>query len=162
VRVKAESLRATTTPQLLCGAEVSGTAGEAGEVVSDGGDQITEQFVKLFCGLVGAMNRRELLQLLGWVVTAVSASPVVSDLDAEEQERLARAIVSPSRVDEKVIDHLDAILQYCKRQNDTWGPRAVLDTVLAQRNLARDLTAGCPAALRPRLLSLYSNMSGSV
>jgi hypothetical protein len=107
------------------------------------------------------MNRRKLLELLGWAVGTVVTSPAMADLDTDEQERLARAVVSPSRVDEQVIDHLDAVLQYCKRQNDTLGPRAVLDTVLAQRNLVSDLLVGCPATLRPRLLSLYSNMSSS-
>lgn len=158
-REKAESLRATAAPPVMRAADWSVTAGEE---VLDGGDQIAEQLMRLLCELVGAMNRRELLQLLGWAVTAVSVSPVVCGLDTEERERLARAIVSPSRVDEKVINHLDAILQYCKRQADTLGPRAALDTVLAQRNLVGDLLSDCPAMLRPRLLSLYSNMSSSV
>jgi hypothetical protein len=35
------------------------------------------------------MNRRELIQLLGWVTTTVAASPAVNALDTDEQERLA-------------------------------------------------------------------------
>ncbi|MGH3973687.1 MAG: hypothetical protein ACRDS9_10230, partial [Pseudonocardiaceae bacterium] len=104
---------------------------------------------------------RELFQLLE-SIAFVFASPVVNGLDTEEQERLVRAIGTPSRVDEQVIGHIDTILQYCKRQNDAFGPRAVLDTVLGQRNLVRDLLAECPPILRPRLLSTYSDMSTSV
>lgn len=74
---------------------------------------------------------------------------------------LARAIASPSRVDAKAIDHIETILQHCQRQEDSLGPQAVLDTVLAQRQLVRTLLTGCPALLRPRLLSVHSNMSSS-
>src|SRR5262249_7849693 len=59
-------------------------------------------------------------------------------------------------------DHTEAIFRYCKRQEDALGSRAVLDTVVAQRNLVDKLLMGCPNDLRPRLLSLYSNMSSSV
>ncbi|MGH3814508.1 MAG: helix-turn-helix domain-containing protein [Pseudonocardiaceae bacterium] len=158
-RAKAESLRATTAPQLLREAELSGTAGEA---ATDGRDQVTEQLVRLLCRLVGAMNRRELLQLLGWAVGTVVASPAVRDLDAEEQQRLVRAIVSPSRVDERVIDHVEAIFRHCKRQEDALGSRAVLPTVLGQSDLVRDLLAECPDNHRSRLLSVYSDMSTSI
>jgi hypothetical protein len=54
------------------------------------------------------------------------------------------------------------MLQRCKRQEDALGPRAVLQTVLAQRQLVDALLAECSDALRPRLLSIYSNMSSSV
>jgi transcriptional regulator with XRE-family HTH domain/tetratricopeptide (TPR) repeat protein len=157
-RAKAESLRATAAPQLLREAELTCMAGE---VANDGGDQVTEQLVRLLCRLVGAMNRRELLQLLGWAGT-VFASSAVRDLDAEEQERLARAIVSPSRVDERVIGHIDAMFRHCQRQEDALGSRAVLPTVLGQSNLVRDLLAECPDNLRSRLLSVYSDMSTSI
>jgi tetratricopeptide (TPR) repeat protein len=107
------------------------------------------------------MDRRELLRLLGWVATTVAASPV-SSLDSDEQERLAKAIAAPSRVDNKAIDHIETMLQHCKRQDDALGPHAVLHTVLAQRELVCSLLEECPAGLRPRLLSLYSSMSSSM
>ncbi|MGH3567073.1 MAG: hypothetical protein ACRDRH_13770, partial [Pseudonocardia sp.] len=56
-------------------------------------------------------------------------------------------------------DDLEIMLAACRRQEDVFGPRAVLDTVLAQRALARGLVAKCPAPLRPRLLSVYSGLS---
>ncbi|MGH3821601.1 MAG: hypothetical protein ACRDRA_01960 [Pseudonocardiaceae bacterium] len=158
-RAKADALRATAAPQLVHNADVAGTVGEE---TADGGDQIAEQLVTLLCELVGAMNRRKLLQLLRSAVGTAVASSALADLDPEERVRLVRAIGSPSRVDEQVIDHIDGILQYCKRQQDALGSRAVLNTVLGQRNLVHDLLAECPATLRPRLLSTYSNMSTSV
>ncbi|MGH3904511.1 MAG: hypothetical protein ACRDTE_10025 [Pseudonocardiaceae bacterium] len=108
------------------------------------------------------MNRRGLIQLLGWAASAAAAQSVVGVLNTDEQERLARAVVSPSRVDEKVIDHIETIHRYCKQQDDALGSRAVLPTALAQRNLVHDLLGECSATLRRRLLSIYSSMSTSI
>ncbi len=54
------------------------------------------------------------------------------------------------------------MLQHCKRQEDALGPQAVLQTVLAQRELVDSLLDECSDELRPRLLSVYSSMSSSV
>lgn len=107
------------------------------------------------------MERREHLRLLGWVAAAVAASPILN-LDGDEQERLSKVIAKPSRVDERSIDHIETILQDCKRQEDTFGPHAVLHTVIAQRELVDSLLEECPDELRPRLLSVYSSMSTSI
>lgn len=124
-------------------------------------EQLYEQLTNFLRGWADTMKRRKLVQLFSWAASAAVASSV-SDVDTEEQERLAQAIAVPSRVDAQVIDHIEAMLQRCKRQEDTLGPQAVLETVLAQRQLVRTLLANCPAPLRPRLLSVYSNMSNSV
>jgi Helix-turn-helix domain len=127
------------------------------------GDQLYEQLTKFLREWADAVNRRGLFQfqLFGQAARTVAAAPV-SGLDPEEQKRLAQALAAPNRVDAQVIDHIEAILQHCKRQEDTLGPQAVLRTVLAQRYLVDSLLTGCPAPLRPRLLSVYSNMSISV
>ncbi|MGH3821609.1 MAG: helix-turn-helix transcriptional regulator [Pseudonocardiaceae bacterium] len=188
-RATADELRARTAPQRCRAADCPGgarsatsnataaepLAGLAGPLVSlplagsltrdvlaAGPDEVVGQLARLLCGWIGGMNRRELIQLLGWAAGAAAGSSVVTGLDTGELERLAQAIVSPDRVDEQVIDHLGAILGYCKRQHDRLGPRAVLNTVLAQRSLVHDLLTECPVALRPRLLSVYSDMSASV
>jgi hypothetical protein len=124
-------------------------------------DQLHEQLRTFLRGWADTMDRRELLRLFGWVATTVAASPVNS-LDSDEQERLTKAIAAPSRIDEQVIDHIETMLQHCKRQEDALGPYAVLQTVLAQRELVRSLLEECSAGLRPRLLSLYSSMSSSI
>jgi transcriptional regulator with XRE-family HTH domain len=124
-------------------------------------DRLCDQLKSFLGEWADMMNRRESLRLLGWVATIVAAS-LASGLDTEEQERLTRAIALPSRVDGQVIDHIETMLQHCKRQEDALGPHAVLHTVLAQRQLVRSLLNECPAGLRPRLLSVYSSMSSSV
>jgi transcriptional regulator with XRE-family HTH domain len=125
-------------------------------------DRIYDQLTQLLRRWAGVMNRRELFQLFGWTATTIATLSVASGLDDEEQDRLARAIVAPSRVDTQVIDYLATMLRHCKQQDDVLGPRAVLRTVLAQRQLARHLLTECPARLRPRLLAVYSGMSSSV
>ncbi|MGH4021211.1 MAG: helix-turn-helix domain-containing protein [Pseudonocardiaceae bacterium] len=136
--------------------------GSAARVVpGEQGDRICDQLTKFLRQWAGTMNRRELFQLFGWAATTIAASPAMSGLDEEEQERLARAIISPSRVDARIIEHLATILRECKQQDDILGPRAVLHTVLTQRQLARHLLTECPAPPRPRLLAVYSGMSSS-
>lgn len=126
------------------------------------GDRLYDQLTTFLRQWAGTMNRRELFQLVGWAATIIAASPAMAGLDDEEQERLARAIATPSSVDTQVIDHLATILNYCKQQDDVFGPRVVLHTVLTQRSLARHLLTESPAELRPRLLAVYSSMSSSV
>jgi DNA-binding XRE family transcriptional regulator len=131
-------------------------------VSGEQGDRIYDQLTQRLRHWAGVMNRRELFQLFGWTAATIAASSALSGLDDEEQDRLARAIVAPSRVDSQVIEHLAAMLQYCKQQDDLLGPRAVVRTVLTYRQLARHLLTECPARLRPRLLAVYSGMSSSV
>ncbi|MGH3717399.1 MAG: helix-turn-helix domain-containing protein [Pseudonocardiaceae bacterium] len=125
-------------------------------------DQIHDQLTRFLRGWANTMNRRKLLEKLGWAAAVVAASPIVNTLDSEEQERLTRALITPSRVDERVINRLDAMLQDCKRQDDALGSRAVLPTALAQRNLVHGLLAECPNEFRPQLLSVYGDMSTSI
>jgi transcriptional regulator with XRE-family HTH domain len=130
-------------------------------VPSEWKGQLEEQLRIFLREWANTVERREHLRLLGWVATVVAASPL-SSLNTEEQERLSRAIAVPSRVDDQAIDHIETILQDCKRQEDMFGPQAVLYTVIAQRKLVDSLLGECPAELRPRLLSVYSSMSTSI
>jgi tetratricopeptide (TPR) repeat protein len=123
--------------------------------------QLREQLRTFLHEWANTMDRREYLRMLGWVATTVAASPI-PNLDSEEQERLSKVIAVPSRVDEQSIDHIETILQDCKRQEDTFGPQAVLHTVIAQRELVESLLGECPEEFRPRLLSVYSSMSTSI
>ncbi len=125
-------------------------------------EQLCEQLRTFLHEWADTVERREHLRLLGWMAASVAASPLLSSLNADEQERLSKVIAVPSRVDEQVIDSIEAILQDCKRQDDILGPHAVLHTVLDQRQLVRSFLDDCPSALRPRLLSVYSSMSSSI
>jgi hypothetical protein len=105
------------------------------------------------------MNRRDILQWLSWAAASAAAAPALDGLDRGEQERVVRAVASPSRVDSSVVDHVDAVLWRCMRQDDALGPQAALDTVLAQRALVRSFLPEAADLLKDRLLSLYANLS---
>jgi len=122
-------------------------------------DTVFDQLVQLLNKWATDMNRREVLRLLGWAATAAAGTPVLHGLDTEEQARVTLAMQVPSRVDASVIEHSEAVLWRCMRQDDALGPQAALDTVLAQRNLTRAMLPECQVPLRPRLLSLFSNLS---
>jgi tetratricopeptide (TPR) repeat protein len=149
-----EGLAGPLTP-LACLRDVTQT------IPAEWEDRLRDQLKSVLSEWVSTMNRRKLLRLLGWAASIVAAAPV-SGLDPDEQERLAQAIALPSRVDAQVIDHIEAMLQHCKRQEDALGPHAVLQTVLAQRHLVDALLSECSESLRPRLLSVYSSMSSSI
>lgn len=105
------------------------------------------------------VNRRELLRMLGWAATAAAGSPALHHLDEQESERVVLAIQTPQRIDGQVIDHIEAVLWRCTKQDDLLGPQATLDTVLAQRSLVRSLLPEAPTAVRDRLLSTYGGLS---
>lgn len=121
-----------------------------------GRDHSFDRLVQFLSGWTHTMKRRELLRTLGW---AAAAAPIFQTIDLEEQMRVGAVLSRPGRVDAATIEHIETVLWRCQRQDDALGPQAALDTVLAQRNLARVLVRDCPASLRPRMLSVLSNAS---
>jgi tetratricopeptide (TPR) repeat protein len=119
-------------------------------------DRAYHQLVQFLRSWAHTMDRRYALRLLGW---AASAASVYVALDGDEQQRIAAVISTPSRVDTKTIEHIEAVLWRCRQQDYALGPQAALDTVLAQRNLARILVADCSESLRPRMLAAQSEAS---
>jgi len=77
-------------------------------VSAEWGDQLQEQLRTFLREWAHTMERREHLRLLGGLATAVAASRIIS-LDSDEQERLAKAIAAPSRVDTSVIDSIETM-----------------------------------------------------
>ncbi|MGH3875316.1 MAG: helix-turn-helix domain-containing protein [Pseudonocardiaceae bacterium] len=126
---------------------------EAGTDLGVGGE-----LLRLMERLAELMDRRELLRLVGWAATTAAGALISMD----EWDRLARAIDSPRRVDAQTIDSLSTFLRHCKHQEDALGPAMVVDTVLAQHGIVRRLLPECPAQLRPRLLSLHSDMAATI
>jgi DNA-binding XRE family transcriptional regulator len=111
-------------------------------------DRLSEQLKSVLGEWIHTVNRRELLRLLRWAATTLAAAHV-SGLNTDEQERLAKAIATPRRVDGPVIDHIETMLQHCKHQEDSLGPQAVLQTVLAQRNLVDSLLGNARTRFGP-------------
>lgn len=123
-------------------------------------DQEYDHLVQALTHWALQMKRRDLLAILGAAATAAYASPLLEQLSPDQTERVMRAASGANRVDETVIEHIAAVLDHCMRQEDTLGPRIVLETVLAQHHVVRSLLADNPPdAIRTRLLSLLANIS---
>ncbi|MGH3913477.1 MAG: hypothetical protein ACRDTC_08710 [Pseudonocardiaceae bacterium] len=121
-----------------------------------GGDRVYHRLVQLLTRWAHTMKRRLMLRSLGWAATAASVGHLI---DPDEQARVMTVLNNPSRLDTATLEHFEAVLWHCQRQDDTLGPRGVLETVLIQRQLLHPLLADCPATLQPRLLSTLSNAS---
>jgi hypothetical protein len=119
-------------------------------------DRAYDRLVQFLSSWAHTVDRRDVLLVLGWAATSAAALPA---LDGDEQQRIASVISTPSRGDAQTIEHIEAVLWHCRQQDHALGPQAVLNTVLAQRDLARTLVPECPAALRPRMLSALSETS---
>jgi hypothetical protein len=119
-------------------------------------DRAYHQFVQFLRSWAHTMDRRDVLRLLAWAASVASVFPAIA---GEEHERVASMACASSRVDAQAIEHIEAVLWHCRRQDAALGPQAALATVLAQRDLARVLVPGCPAALWPRMLSALSEAS---
>lgn len=123
-------------------------------------DAAFKQLVDTFIDWAHTMNRRVLLRHVSWAAAIAAVAPLLFDgLPADEQARLAAAIRQESRVDDTVVDHIDQVLSRCVQLDETLGPQAALDTLLAQRQLTYALLANCPSRLRPRLLSVFANLT---
>ncbi|MGY4103436.1 helix-turn-helix domain-containing protein [Nocardia sp. R16R-3T] len=106
------------------------------------------------------MNRRELLQLFGGVAGGLPAvAAILAGLDANEQRRVGEVLVRPERVDDASIAHIEDALNIALTQNDLYGPQAVLPMVTAQQAIARALLAQAPERLKPRLLTVHSQLA---
>lgn len=119
-------------------------------------DRAYHRLVELLRRWAHTMDRRDALRLLGWAAAAASAAGA---LDQDGYNRVVSVLSGSSQVDSQTIDHIETVLQSCQRQDHALGPRSALDTVLAQRQLARSLLPDCPVPLRPRLLSVLSESS---
>jgi hypothetical protein len=91
-----------------------------------------------------------------------AAAPLLDIADADERDRVAAVLDDPSRLDLATITHAERVLQHYRRQGDVLGPQIALQTALAQRQVIADLVAGTPEELRPRVLTVYAELSQMV
>lgn len=115
-----------------------------------------KELVQFLKSWAHTMDRRKALRNLGWAATAAS---LFRSIDPDEQARVVSVFTGSNRVDAQTIEHIEGVLWRCVQQDATFGPQAALDTVLAQRKLARALLPACPDPLRPQLLSALGNSS---
>ncbi len=119
-------------------------------------DHAYHQLVQFLRSWAHTMDRRDVLGLLRWAAAVAAVLPTTV---GDEHERVASVLSASSRVDAQTIEHIEAVLWHCRRQDHALGPQAVLTTVLAQRDLTRALVPDCPTDLRPRMLSVLSEAS---
>ncbi|MGH3697457.1 MAG: hypothetical protein ACRDRX_26325 [Pseudonocardiaceae bacterium] len=119
-------------------------------------DQAYHLLVQSLRSWAHTVDRRNTLRVLGWAASTAALLPALS---GDAQQRVASVLSGSGRVDTQTIEHIEAVLWRCARQDDALGPQAALNTVLAQRDLAHMLMPECPAALQPRMLSTLSEAS---
>lgn len=109
------------------------------------------------------MNRRELLRLFGGVAGGLPAvAAILAGLDPDEQRRVGEVLIEPGRVDSTTIGHIEAAMKIASSQEDLYGPYAVLPMVSAQLAIASALLREAPDHLRPRLLTVHSQLAEMV
>ncbi|WP_249644416.1 helix-turn-helix domain-containing protein [Nocardia sputi] len=109
------------------------------------------------------MNRRELLRLFGGVSGGLPAvAAILAGLDPDEQRRVGEVLVQPGRVDSATIGHIETAMKVALSQEDLYGPYAVLPVVTAQLAIASALLREAPDHLRPRLLTVHSQLAEMV
>jgi hypothetical protein len=106
-----------------------------------------------------SLSRRELLFKLSNAFAMAAAAPLFDFSNADDHERIARAVENPERLDMATLDYTENVLQAYRRQGDVLGPQITLQTVLTQRQMIRRLVKAAPSNLRPRALSAYAELS---
>ncbi|MFJ2115900.1 hypothetical protein ACIOEX_29110 [Streptomyces sp. NPDC087850] len=108
------------------------------------------------------LDRRELLLKISTALTVAAAAPLLDMADADERGRVAAVLDDPGRLDLATVAHAERVLQHYRRQGDVLGPQIALQTALAQRHVIADLVTSAPEALRPRVLTVYAELSQMV
>jgi hypothetical protein len=134
--------------------------GAAAGPIVEGGDRAHDDLVPWLREWADTMRRREFLRTFGWAATAAGAAPLLADppLTRAAAGAAGGAVEAPV-VDAGVIARIEAVLAAAQRQDDALGPRAALQTVLAQRELVRSILPHCGPARRPRLLASAADVS---
>ncbi|MBG0818465.1 helix-turn-helix transcriptional regulator [Planomonospora sp. ID82291] len=106
------------------------------------------------------LSRREFAQLLA---SGALASVLPGLTDADQAQRVARAIDQPSRVDGEVIDYFRRVLAEHYSADKMLGPRSLLRPVLAQIDVLDELRRSAGARHAEPLLQVlaqYAEMAG--
>ncbi|MBM9507810.1 hypothetical protein [Actinacidiphila acididurans] len=121
--------------------------------------ELAEEIVMWVQGVPGDMSRRELLQKISTTLTVAAAAPLLDMADADARDRAAAALEDPRRIDAVTIAQAESGLKGFRMQGDVLGPHVALQTALAQRKVIGEFAANAPSHLRPRVFSLYAELS---
>ncbi len=160
VAVGADLLDALATESLMLTPQLAGTLAHRLHDVRF--DELAQALIMWVQQANPGLNRRELLLKISTALTVAAAAPLLDIADADERDRVAAVLDDPSRLDLATITHAERVLQHYRRQGDVLGPQIALQTALAQRQVIADLVAGAPEALRPRVLTVYAELSQMV
>jgi hypothetical protein len=105
------------------------------------------------------LNRRDLLAKLSAAFALAAATPLFDVLGPDEQQRLVGTMADPARIDAAAIGHYEVIVTGLRKQEAFLGPSATLPTIMEQRRLMQAMAAAAPETLRPRVLSVYAQLS---
>ncbi|MGH3755657.1 MAG: hypothetical protein ACRDRP_23780, partial [Pseudonocardiaceae bacterium] len=113
-----------------------------------------EELLDVLERLEKLVGRRAALELAAKALAGVA----VTGLDPDEIIRIALAVAQPDRVDSATVGHFRDTLVSCQRTEDTLGPKAVMRTVRAQLDSARELLlGGVPDIYRAPLLQYVAD-----
>ncbi len=115
-----------------------------------------EELLDVIERLARLVGRRAALEL----AAKASAGLAVTWLDPDEIIRIVLAVAKPDRVDSATVRHFRDTLLSCQKTEDTLGPKAVMHTVRAQLDSARELLlGGVPDTYRAPLLQYVADAS---
>lgn len=118
-----------------------------------------QEMMAMFDSLVRAFGRRRAIQIFSVMMATVG----LTEHDADEQTRLARAVDSPDRIDGEVVRTLWATLTQTRRLYDRLGPGPVLDSFLGQHQLIHHLLhSGAAGQWRKQLRVLDSVLAADI
>ncbi|MGH3905874.1 MAG: helix-turn-helix domain-containing protein, partial [Pseudonocardiaceae bacterium] len=154
-RVRAQAAAPVAGPVLLCD---PGDQAWRDAVLHGVSAELAQELMAVIDRLARSVGRRRALQLASWMLATVG----LSDLDGDEQARVAHAVAAPERVDAQVVHNLTATLAHCRRLEDTLGPCAVLETVQAQHELVHHLLHGAAEQSRQPMHLLDSTTAAAI
>ncbi|MDT3399066.1 hypothetical protein RKE29_20865 [Streptomyces sp. B1866] len=105
------------------------------------------------------MHRRDLLKKLSAALTMAAAAPLFNITEADARERLSGVTGDPARLDGLTLTQAEEALPQYRKQGDLLGPHVALHIALAQREVIGSFVAHAPDDLKPRVLSVYAELS---
>jgi transcriptional regulator with XRE-family HTH domain len=105
------------------------------------------------------LSRRDVLFKLSTAFAVAAAAPLFDMVDWDERDRASGALADPTRLDEATVRHIEGVLHNHRRQGDLLGPPLALQTTMAQRQVVGNMLKGASKRLRPRVVSVYAELT---